>query len=67
MLRATAPDNDAIEFDATLQQLGVGTTATYSCNPGYVLVGETTMTCEELNGITFTGAWSGTSPHCRGI
>ena len=31
------------------QVLGVGTTATYSCDPGYVLVGETIRTCGDID------------------
>ena len=62
----TAPDNGMIEFSTTSQQLGVGTTATYSCDPGYVLVGETTRTCEGTNSGT-TGAWSGDDPICKSL
>ena len=62
----TAPDNGTIEFSTTAQLLGVGTTATYSCDPGYVLVGETTRTCEDTNGVT-TGAWSGDDPICKNL
>ena len=47
------------------QLLGVGTTATYSCDPGYVLVGETTRTCEDVNG-NVIGTWNGTMPTCEG-
>ena len=47
------------------QPLGVGTTATYSCDPGYVLVGETIRTCEDANNGT-TGSWSGSIPMCEG-
>ena len=47
------------------QQLGVGTTATYSCDPGYVLVGETTRTCEDVNG-HIIGTWNGMMPTCEG-
>ena len=62
----TAPDNGTIEFSTTSLQLGVGTTATYSCDPGYVLVGETTRTCEDTNSGT-TGAWSGDDPICKNL
>ena len=48
------------------QQLGVGTTATYSCDPGYVLVGETTRTCEDTHRGA-TGTWSGMMPLCEGV
>ena len=62
----TAPDNGTIEFSTTSQLLGVGTTATYSCDPGYVLVGETSRTCEDTNSGT-TGAWSGDDPICKNL
>ena len=48
------------------QVLGVGTTATYSCDPGYVLVGETTRTCGDANRGT-VGVWNGRMPSCKGI
>ena len=41
--------------------LTVGTTATYSCNTGYNLVGDSTRTCQA------TGKWSGSAPTCQGI
>ena len=47
------------------QLLAVGTTATYSCDPGYVLVGDTTRTCEDLNG-DIIGTWNVTMPTCEG-
>ena len=38
-----------------------GQTATYSCNTGYNLVGDSTRTCQA------TGNWSGSAPTCQGI
>ena len=35
--------------------------ATYSCNTGYNLVGDSTHTCQA------TGNWSGSAPTCAGI
>ena len=37
-----------------------GQTATYSCNTGYNLVGDSTRTCQA------TGEWSGSAPTCQG-
>ena len=39
----------------------LGQTATYSCNPGYNLVGGGTRTCQA------TGVWSGSAPTCQGM
>ena len=42
-----------------------GTTATYSCNEGYYLVGEDVRTCvEDVSGVN--GIWSGSTPRCAG-
>ena len=50
-----------------LQNLGIGSVATYYCNPGFVLVGQTTLVCEDTNGGTvITGTWSGSAPTCQG-
>ena len=46
---------------------GLGSVATYSCDPGYALVGQTTRTCEDTNGGTVaTGTWSNSPPSCQG-
>ena len=37
-----------------------GQTATYSCNTGYNLVGNSTRNCQA------TGLWSGSAPICQG-
>ena len=39
----------------------LGQTATYSCNTGYGLVGDSTRTCQA------TGNWSGSEPTCQGM
>ena len=39
----------------------IGQTATYSCNTGYNLVGDSTRTCQASRN------WSGSVPTCRGI
>ena len=36
-----------------------GHTATYSCNTGYSLVGDSTRSCQA------TGVWSGSTPTCQ--
>ena len=37
----------------------VGTVSTYTCNGGYLLVGDETRTCQE------SGQWSGSQPICE--
>ena len=37
----------------------IGSTATYTCDSGYELIGDDTMTCEN-------GVWSGQEPMCIG-
>ena len=39
----------------------VGQIATYSCDTGYNLVGDSTRTCQA------TGNWSGSAPTCQGV
>ena len=47
--------------------LGLGSVAIYTCNVGFVLVGQTTRVCEDTNGGTVTtGTWSGSAPTCEG-
>ena len=61
-----APDNGTIEFSTTTLQLGLGATAAYSCDSGFVLVGEIIRTCEDTNrGTVSTGTWSGEGPSCK--
>ena len=38
-----------------------GQAATYSCDPGYILVGDSTRTCQT------DGMWSGNDPTCLGM
>ena len=56
-----------ISMPSSAQPLGVGTTATYSCDPGYVLVGDLTRTCEDPGTGTVVGTWSGSEvdPTCE--
>ena len=54
----TDPDNGIVNHTAGTT---VGQTATYSCNTGYNLVGDSTRTCQA------TGNWSGSEPICRGM
>ena len=37
-----------------------GQTATYNCNPGHILMGNNTRSCQA------TGVWSGSGPTCQG-
>ena len=49
------PENGAV----TLSGRGDGDTAEYSCNEGYVLVGDQTRTCMS------NSQWSGAAPTCQ--
>ena len=54
----TDPANGQVSHTAGTR---FGQTATYSCNTGYNLVGDSTRTCQA------TGNWSGSVPTCQGI
>ena len=53
----TDPTNGQVSTGRTT----FGQTATYSCDPGYNLVGGTQRTCQ------VTGVWSGSVPTCQGM
>ena len=54
----TDPTNGSVNHTAgtTFAQ-----TATYSCETGYNLVGDSTLTCQAI------GNWSGNAPTCQGM
>ena len=54
----TDPANGSVTHTAGTD---LGQTATYSCNTGYNLVGDSTRTCQA------TGNWSGSAPTCQGV
>ncbi len=63
------PTNGGVNVQAGPNSLtyGLGSVATYSCDPGYALVGQRTRTCQDNNGGTVTmGTWSGAPPLCQG-
>ena len=51
------PANGAVSLTTTTYN----SVATYSCNDGYTLVGDTSRTCLD------DGSWSGTAPTCTGM
>ena len=55
--------------DVTYSQdnLTVGTTATYTCDTGYSLMGIPTQQCVEDDQSGPVGVWNGTVPTCEGI
>lgn len=44
-----------------ISSLAQGSTATYSCDEGYTLIGDSNRTCES------TAAWTGNEPTCRSM
>ena len=46
--------------DVIVSGTDVGDTATYSCNGGYKLIGDSSRTCRP------NGRWSGQEPTCQG-
>ena len=52
---------DPVNGQVTLTGTTFGQTATYSCNTGYNLVGDSNRTCQA------TGNWSGSAPTCQGM
>ena len=54
----TDPDNGSVNQTAGTT---VGQTATYSCNTGYNLVGDSSRTCQA------EGVWTGSAPTCQGM
>ena len=59
-----APSNGSVTLSSPL--LGVGSIATYTCDPGYVLVGQTTSACQNAN-TGEIGVWNSSTPICEGI
>ena len=53
-------DNGMITYNPPDSPEGLNTTATYSCNNGYLLIGESTRTCQSDR------TWSNTAPYCAG-
>ena len=55
------PNDETIPYTpgAEGSNAGLGAVATYSCDPGYTLVGQTTRICKHVNGGTGV-TWSGT-------
>ena len=50
------PTNGQVSLDETT----VGSIATYTCDPGFMLIGNMERTCQE------NGEWSGNEPTCEG-
>ena len=55
--RLDAPDNGKVVISGTTP----GSITTYSCNPGFELVGVSKRTCQN------NGEWSADEPFCEGI
>ncbi len=63
-LEPPTPENGDVILSS--QVISVDTTATYTCDSGYILVGQTTRACDDARG-EIIGTWSGTTPICEGI
>ncbi len=62
----TTPGNGSVTISsAGVNLLSVGSVATYSCDPGYALLGPPTRTCEDPDSNS-VGTWSETMPDCEG-
>ena len=51
---------DPTDGNVNVKGLEFGSTATYTCNSGFVLFGKGIRTCLE------SGVWNGQAPECRG-
>ena len=69
-LESPAPENgtvSTVHASNSHNNYSLGSVATFSCNVGFVLVGQTTRVCEDTNGGTVaTGTWNGSVPTCEG-
>ena len=61
----TPPDHGTVSISSGVNYLSVGSTATYSCDPGYALLGSTTRTCEDPDRDS-VGTWTGSVATCQG-
>ncbi len=63
----STPDNGQVLYASaiTLAPFDFGTTATYQCDAGFGLVGETMSRCGG-DGSSSNGVWTGTPPTCEG-
>ena len=58
-----APTNGQVTMSGDdLSELVAGSTARYSCNPGYVLAGRANLMCTNINGGGLE--WNGNQPSC---
>ena len=69
-LESLAPENgtvSTVSASISHNNYSLGSVATFSCNVGFALVGQTNRVCEDTNGGTVTtGTWSGSAPTCEG-
>ncbi len=64
-LSLTSPGNGSLTIISGVNPLSIGSVATYSCDPGYALLGSPTRTCEDPDS-DLVGTWTGTMRECRG-
>ena len=61
----TPPHNGTVSISSGVNYLSVGSTATYSCDPGHALLGSTTRSCEDPDRDS-VGTWTGSVATCQG-
>ena len=62
----TSPDYGTVSISSGVNYLSVGSTAIYSCDPGYAPLGSTTRTCEDPDRVS-VGTWTGSMSSCQSI
>ena len=65
-LELVRPNNGNIQYSEN--PFGLGTVATYECDPGYNLMGLENRTCGPVQDMSsLLGVWSGTAAICEGM
>ncbi|XP_045583570.2 sushi, von Willebrand factor type A, EGF and pentraxin domain-containing protein 1 isoform X3 [Procambarus clarkii] len=63
-LQITCPEPQPLEFGKMTMESGAsifGASLAYQCNTGYILIGDSSSTCDS------NGLWTGVSPRCKAV